>query len=65
MAILDDYFEPYQLGGEIKKSERTLARWRTERKGPPVTRFGGKPFYRKESVKQWMLSLELKQRVTE
>ena len=57
MPVLDDYFEPYQLGEELNKSERTLERWRYQRTGPPVTRIGDKNYYRKESVKQWLLSL--------
>ena len=62
MAILDDYYEPHELAEELGKSERTLERWRNQRIGPPVTRLGDKPFYRKESTKQWLLSLERKQR---
>ena len=38
---------------------RTTKSWRDQRKGPPVTYIAGKPHYRKEAVRQWLLSREI------
>ena len=57
-ALLDDYLTPGQLAEELRKSERTIARWDRLRIGPPKTLIGKKPYYRRESVREWMLRRE-------
>ena len=56
--LLDEYFSDVALATELGKKPRTIKSWRDQRVGPPVTYLGGKPFYRKESVKNWLLSRE-------
>lgn len=56
--ILSNYFSVVELATQLGKKPRTLKGWRDRRIGPPVTYLGGQPFYRKEAVKSWMLSLE-------
>jgi hypothetical protein len=56
--ILADYLPRPALAEKLKKDERTLARWEAQRSGPPVTRIGHKPYYRIESVRAWLKSLE-------
>lgn len=57
-GLLDDYFTPAELGGELKKSARTIARWDRLRIGPPKTVIGKKPYYRREAVRKWLLRQE-------
>ncbi len=58
IGLLDDYFTPAELGVELKKSERTIARWDRLRIGPPKTVIGKKPYYRREAVRKWLLRQE-------
>ena len=62
MALLDDYYDADQLSAELNRTPRTLCDWRTKRKGPPVTRIGNRPYYHRDSVRQWLLSREGKGR---
>jgi hypothetical protein len=57
-AILDDYFTDIECPAELGIAPLTLAIWRTQRKGPPVTRVGRKVYYRKASVRAWLQSQE-------
>ncbi len=57
-SLLEDYLTPDQLAEELGKSVRTIARWDGLRIGPPKTLIGKKPYYRRESVRQWMLRQE-------
>jgi len=47
-----------ELAAAIAKSERTLQRWEALRLGPPVTRVGQTPYYREESIREWLLGNE-------
>ena len=58
IGLLDDYFTSAELGVELKKSERTIARWDRLRIGPPKTVIGKKPYYRREAVRKWLLRQE-------
>jgi hypothetical protein len=60
MPILDGYMDEPQLAEALDKTPRTLARWRAQRIGPPVTRIGRKPFYNVESARAWLKSREQK-----
>lgn len=41
-------------GVEVK----TVKEWRTQRTGPPYTKFGRRPLYRTESVLRWLKDRE-------
>lgn len=58
--ILSDYLPRDKLARQLRKSERTLARWETLRIGPPVTHIGREPHYCIESVRAWLKSRETK-----
>jgi hypothetical protein len=62
MALLDEFYTEDQLAAELNRTPRTLCDWRTKRIGPPVTRIGNCPYYRKESVRQWLQAREGKVR---
>ena len=54
VQLLDDYYRQPELAKEIDRSERTLQRWRRERRGPVVTLIGNKPYYHVTDVKDWL-----------
>ena len=56
--LLDDYFSDAELCAELNVKPRTTKSWRDARTGPPVTYITGKPFYRKESTRAWLLKRE-------
>jgi hypothetical protein len=56
--VLSEHMEDSELATDLKKSPRTLARWRRLREGPPFLRVGRRILYRREAVKNWLLSLE-------
>lgn len=58
MALLEEYFTEQQLAAELGITTRTTRRYRNDRIGPPVTYITGKPHYRKESARQWLLARE-------
>ncbi len=57
-TFLEDFWEADQAAAYVGRKPRTLKSWRDNRVGPPVTYVGNKPYYRKESLKKWLLSLE-------
>jgi len=57
-AILDDYMNEAECGAELGIAPITLAIWRMQKKGPPITRLGRRILYRKESVRAWLASQE-------
>jgi Helix-turn-helix domain len=58
-SLLDDYLTQRQAARELGKCFRTLIRWRESGVGPPVTRIGNAPRYRKEALRQWLLAQEV------
>jgi hypothetical protein len=56
--LLDGYVTETELARELKRSERTLIRWRVKREGPPVTFVGRTPMYRLDSAIAWLKSRE-------
>jgi predicted DNA-binding transcriptional regulator AlpA len=57
--LLDEYFDGVPaLAKELKRAERTIWRWRALRTGPPATLIGGRLYFRKSAVKQWLLDSE-------
>jgi len=57
-SILDDYMNEAECGAELGIAPITLAIWRMQKKGPPITRLGRRILYRKESVRAWLASQE-------
>jgi hypothetical protein len=58
VAILGDYLDTEGLAAEFGVSPITVVRWRLQRYGPPVTRFGRKILYRRTAVAKWLLEQE-------
>ena len=56
--ILSDYLSRPELAVDVDRSIRTLERWESKRIGPPVTRIGKTPYYRKDAVRDWLLNQE-------
>jgi len=56
--ILDDYLDTEGLAAELGVSPITVVRWRLQKYGPPVTRFGRKILYRRTAVAAWLLKQE-------
>jgi hypothetical protein len=56
--ILDDYLTEEECAAELNVAAITLAVWRMQKKGPPVTRIGRRILYRKSSVRTWLQSQE-------
>lgn len=52
--INDEYFQPGELADAIKRTERTLQRWRRLDIGPPVTHIGRLVLYRRDAVRDWL-----------
>ena len=53
--ILSDYIEgDGGLGKEIKKSRRTIERWRSLGEAPPFVRVGRTIYYHRPTVAAWL-----------
>jgi hypothetical protein len=57
-SILADFFDEDELSVELGVAKISLARWRMLRQGPPVTHIGRRVFYRKSSVRNWVVAQE-------
>lgn len=56
--LLADYDTPEELAASLGVCTKTLDRWRLDKKGPPITRIGRRPYYHRDSVKAWLRSQE-------
>jgi hypothetical protein len=56
--LLDGYLSREQLAKELGKTLRTIDRWETRRIGPPRVVIGRMILYRREAVREWLLSQE-------
>ena len=56
--LQNEYMSSDEVAAWLKVSRRTLHRWARLRKGPPSIKIGRGVFYRRTSVKNWLLSLE-------
>lgn len=56
--LLDDYLSEEEEAKEIKKSVRTLRKWREQKIGPPYAMLGKTPIYPKSGSRDWLKSLE-------
>jgi hypothetical protein len=57
-SILSNYFTRAELAKELGRTIRTLERWEAARTGPPITRLGKQPLYRRQAVQDWLLHQE-------
>jgi hypothetical protein len=57
--LLGDLTPETELAAVLKKSPRTLARWRRARVGPPFVMIGRDPYYSKKSFCQWLADREV------
>jgi hypothetical protein len=58
--VLAGYLTLAQLAKQIRRSERTLARWHLMRVGPPRVLVGNTPYYSVQSVREWLHAREQK-----
>ena len=56
--LLDDFLPEDQTARELGRCPRTLKRWRNLREGPPFIRIGRQIFYRRDAVREWLVSRE-------
>jgi hypothetical protein len=55
---LGEYVTPEQLAQHLGKSTRTLARWHSQRIGPPRCAVGKLILYRLDAVRDWLAGRE-------
>jgi hypothetical protein len=56
--LLADYWTEAELAEQVRRSERTVARWRDQKIGPPATLMGREWIYYKGSARSWLRSNE-------
>jgi hypothetical protein len=56
--ILSGYLTEHELAKELRRSTRTIWRWRNLRQGPPYVMLGRTPMYRLDSAIAWLASRE-------
>ena len=56
--LLSDYLTPEDAAHAIGLTRRTLDAMYARREGPPRTKVGGRIYYRKASLQQWLLQQE-------
>ncbi len=59
--IKQDLISECELASELNRTERTVKRWRNERIGPPFIQIGRETLYRRDAVRDWLLSKETAQ----
>jgi excisionase family DNA binding protein len=56
--LRQDWLTFEELAAALKRSPTTLNRWRTERRLPPSIKIGKERLFHRDSVRQWLRSLE-------
>ena len=56
--LIADYYTPEQAAQAIGLTRRTLDSMYARREGPPRTKVAGRIYYRKESLRRWLLEQE-------
>jgi hypothetical protein len=56
--LLADFLTQDEAAAELNVCERTLDRWRTLNKGPPITKLGRRILYKRSSVLKWLTAQE-------
>lgn len=57
-VVAAEYLSSEDLACDLGVTLRTLIRWRDKRTGPPTTPIGRRVFYRRDSVRAWLLENE-------
>ncbi|MCL1629918.1 DNA-binding protein [Roseibaca sp. V10] len=58
LNLLADWISRDQLARELGLTCDTLSRWEARQIGPACTRIGRKVFYRRDTVRAWLLAQE-------
>jgi hypothetical protein len=58
LNLLADWISREQLARELGLTCDTLSRWEARQIGPSCTRIGRKVFYRRDTVRAWLLAQE-------
>lgn len=56
--LLAEFLTKAELAAELRLNARTIDRWNVLGTGPPRTRIGAKPYYRRSSVEKWLAAQE-------
>lgn len=56
--VLNGWLTRQQMADQIGVSIDTLARWETQRRGPPCVRIGRKVMYRVDAFRDWLREQE-------
>lgn len=57
-SILADYLSAEQTAAELRVSPRTLARWGNQPEAPPSVRLGGRRYYHRARLREWIARRE-------
>ena len=57
-AFMSDWLSREELAEELGVAPGTLAKWATERRGPPLVKVGRRVFYRRAAVRKWLAERE-------
>jgi len=57
-GVLSDYLNKGELAREIRRTPRSLDRMILHGDGPPYIRLGNRKLFRREAVREWLLSRE-------
>lgn len=57
-TVLDGWMTRRELAEALGVTEDTLGRWHTRRIGPPTVKIGRRALYRREAVREWMVTRE-------
>jgi hypothetical protein len=56
--VVNDLMPEGETALVLKKTTRTLGRWREKGKGPPVVMIGSTPWYRRSTLARWIVAQE-------
>lgn len=59
MSFRNEYATNSEAAAELGKTDRTLARWRAEGKGPAYTRVGKSIYYRRSALLEYARANEV------
>jgi predicted site-specific integrase-resolvase len=59
MSFKSEYVSNSEAAAELGVTDRTLARWRAEGKGPAYTRVGGRIYYRRNALTEHARAVEV------
>ena len=58
IPLLEGWLTRAEVAAELGVSTDTLARWETQRSGPPSVKVGRKVLYRADAFRDWLTSRE-------